>query len=326
MIPINVLIWFAAYSYAILPRSMAIRSNHTSQNLAVKYDCTYAIPFIFFKLLTSSSSLPPIPPGFHIVCRFNNQVPVDSLGAYMVIIKAIVRLSAQPWSGKVDEESIKQIASPDNRVIFTSIFLENAQPGYVVLALLETAHRMYLRNPGYYAAHTDVLLAEQIVGFFYIGPQVTETKARETSVSLVNNTSNLMDTSGVVVDPSDSKFRISWVEKGTVVHPVDVFSAAIDGLATAAQQDYNEPCNPATGLSWNGRVTFGIHQTGDWKLLCKTIVTTFDLLVEQVVRDKPGIQEMEFTLIYDGGVVGLGYISSVMSHAGNNGVGGIATS
>lgn len=96
---------------------------------------------------------------------------------------------------------------------------------------------------------------------------MTETKARENSVSLVSNTSNLMDMSGVVVDPSDSKFRISWVEQGTVVHPVDVFSAAIDGLATAAQQDYNEPCNPATGLSWNGRVTFGIHQTGDWKLL-----------------------------------------------------------
>lgn len=57
---------------------------------------------------------------------------------------------------------------------------------------------------------------------------------------------------------------------------------------------------------------------------CKAIVTTFDLLVEQVVRDKPGIQETEFTLIYNGAVIGLGYISSVMSHAGNNGVGGIA--
>ena len=260
------------------------------------------------------------------MCRFNNQVPVDSVGAYMVIIKAIVRLSAQPWSGKLDDESIKQIVSPDNRVIFTSVFLEDAQPGYVILALLETAHRMYLRNPGYYAVETDVLLVEENVGFFYVGPQVTEIKAKGDSVSLVSITGNLMDTSGVVVDPIDSKFHISWEEKGTVVHPVDVFSAAIDGLATAAQQNYNEPCEPANGLSWNGRVIFGIHQTGDWKLLCKAMVTTFDLLVEQVVRDKPGIQEMEFTLIYDGAVIGLGYISSVTSNAGNNGVGGIATS
>ena len=290
----------------------------------VRLHFCYAIHF--FELLTSSSSLPPIPPGFHIVCRFNNQVPVDSVGAYMVIIKAIVRLSAQPWSGKLDDESIKQIVSPDNRVIFTSVFLEDAQPGYVILALLETAHRMYLRNPGYYAVETDVLLVEENVGYFYVGPHVTEIKAKGDSVSLVTITENLTDTSGVIMDPIDSKFRISWEEKGTVVHPVDVFSAAIDGLATAAHQNYNEPCDPANGLSWNGRVIFGIHQTGDWKLLCKAMVTTFDLLVEQVVRDKPGIQEMEFTLIYDGAVTGLGYISSVTSNAGNNGVGGIATS
>lgn len=96
MIPISLLIWFAAYSHAILPRSMAIKGTHASQNLAVKYECTYATPFILFKLLTSSPSLPPIPPGIHIVCRFDNQIPVDSVGAYMVIIKAIVRLSAQP--------------------------------------------------------------------------------------------------------------------------------------------------------------------------------------------------------------------------------------
>lgn len=239
----------------------------------------------------------------------------------MVIIKAIVRLSAQPWSGQLDGESIKHIASPDNRVIFTSVFLDNAQPGYVILALLETGHRMYLHSPGYYAVHTDVLLAGTTVGFFYVGPQVTATKAGgDDPLSLVRTTSsNVTDTSGVVVDPNDSKFRISWAEKGPrAVHPVDVFSAAIDGLATAAQQDYNGPCDPATGLSWNGLVIFGVHPTttGGRNLPCKAVVTTFDVLVEQVVGDKPGVQEMEFTLVYDGAVIGQGYISPVIGHGG----------
>lgn len=255
----------------------------------------------------------------------------------MVVIKAIVRLSAQPWSGNLDEETMKHLASPDNRVIMTSVFLENAQPRYVVLALLETAHRMYLRSPGYYAVHTDVLLARTIVGFFYVGPPTNqEVSGTTNSLSLVRTTttttttSNLTSTSGVVVDPDDSKFHISWVEKaGTVLHPIDIYSAAIDGLATAARQDYNAECEqPATGLSWNGRVIFGVRQTGDWKLLCKAIVTTYDLLVEQVVGDKPGMQETEFTLIYDGASIGVGYISSVvMGHDGNDdGGGGSATS
>lgn len=198
-------------------------------------------------------------------------------------------LSQQPWSDGVDLTNLGLVAVPGGHVSLTLHELaQGLQPGHIILAIYDTVLRMYNKQPGFYA---------------------------------VNGTGTLTDDSGVIIDPSDPRFSISWTANGKSIPAQDIFSAVVDGIASTAQYEWNQICSYALGVSFSGNVAFHIGPYSSSEgLLCGWIVKTFSFLVIYVVRARREFQEIDFTLSWQGQKMGSGYImklSSIESHGGN---------
>ena len=266
---------------------------------------------------------------------FNEETRLDPAEVYLVIISAMDQLSMQPWSGPVDLSSSSVILSPGQRVALTT-FCESQQlqPGHIILALYHIVLRMYNQRPGFYKLSCVVSLREQKIATIYMVQgrgshhcTLAKPEGIERAVSLVGSIDSLTENSGVVVDPKDALFRIAWTVDGKSIPIQDIFSAAVDGIATAAQHGYTNLCSHATGVSFSGNVAFHIGQYSDHNLHCGQISRAFGLLVQLVVKDQRRFQEMDFTLDYDGVKIGEGYMlkmSSVEGHS--NSTEGIVTS
>lgn len=276
------------------------------------------------------------------MCNFYDGTPIDPTGVYENSLKALFDFSQQPWSGRLDLRGLVLIAVPESHVALTLHQLaQGLQPGHIILAIYDTVLRMYNKQPGFYAANCHIYLRTQRIGFMSMFPSqfqkvlsgsqndtMTESEGTEGSLSLVNGTGTLTDDSGVISDPTDPRFSISWTVSGRSIPAQDMFSAALDGTASSAQYQWNQICSHALGVSFSGNVAFHIGPSYPEDLLCGWIIKTFSLLVLFVARARHLFQEMEFTLSWQGKQVGSGYImnlSSVESHGGN-GADGIASS
>lgn len=218
---------------------------------------------------------------------------------------------------------------------------QGLQPGYIILAIYDTVLRMYNKQPGFNVANCQIFLRKQKIGFMGMFPYrsqkvlsgsqndtMTESEGTEGSLSLVNGTGTLTDDSDVIVDPTDPRFTISWRASGQSIPAQDMFSSALDGTVSSAQYGWNQICSHALGVSFSGNVAFHIGPSYSEDLLCGWMVRTFILIVMYVARTRRVLQEMDFTLSYQGKQVGSGYIMklpSVESHGGN-GTDGIASS
>lgn len=268
---------------------------------------------------------------------FNEEMRLDPAEVYLVIISAMDQLSMQPWSGPVDLSSSSLILSPGQRVALTTFGeSQQLQPGHIILALYHIVLRMYNQRPGFYKLGCVVSLQEQKITTIYIFQgrgslshhcTLAKPEGTERAVSLVGSIDSLTENSGVVVDPKDALFRIAWTVDGRSIPIQEIFSAAVDGIVTAAPHGYTNLCSHATGVSFSGNVAFHIGQYSDHNLHCGQTSRAFGLLVQKVVKDQRIFQEMDFTLEYDGVKIGEGYIlkmSSVEGHS--NSTEGIATS
>ncbi len=252
----------------------------------------------------------------------------------MVIIYVMSVLSTQPWAGEADLSNLTIVIAPGQRVTF-SIFKDDPelQPGQIILALYDILLTMYNKRPGFYKVTFNVYLQGRKIATIFMfdsqpGPPFPANKSdtiagfegTKRTLSLVNSTDNLEDDSGEVVDPKDPSFRISWAVDGKSIPVQEIFSAAVDGIATTAQSRYVDTCSFTTGVSFSGNIAFHIGQHRDEILLCGQIIKVFGLLVELVVKNQRKFLEMDFILNYDGVKIGEGYImklSPVGSQGGN---------
>lgn len=300
--------------------------------------------FVFERLTISSSApLPPTPPQFELVYNFDEKTQIDPTGVYLDSTQALFDLSQQPWSGGVDLTKLGLVAVCGCHVSLTLHELaQGLQPGHIILAIYDTVLRMYNGQPGFCAANCQVYLRAQRIGLITMIPgrlqkvpsssqndTMTESEGTEGSLSLVNGIGTLTDDSGVIIDSSDPRFTISWTLNGKSIPAQDLFSAAVDGIASTAQYEWNQICSHAPGVSFPSNVAFHIRPYYSCKgLLCGWIVKTFGFLVLKVVRAQRKFQEMDLTLNWQGEQVRSGYImklSSLESHGGN-GTDGIASS
>ena len=254
----------------------------------------------------------------------------------MDTIKAMIALSRQPWAGNIDVGPVREIGSPDGPVVLFILDPSgHLQPGLVVLALYDLLLTMYKQRPGFFKVNCGIFLEDRgLIGLLYMNQGIygkvqsskargnlTESKKTMQAVSLVSSRLNLIDVSGVVVDPEDARFRILWTVHGRSIPVQDIFSAAVDGIATTAQHVYNDPCPSSTGVSFSSNAVFHIGGMFGRTLLCGQIVTAFGLLADLVIKNKGIFREMEFSLEYDGVEIGQGYtlkMSSIQSQGGND--------
>ena len=275
-------------------------------------------------------------PEFHV------ETPLQPLGVYLVVMHVMFGLGLQQWSGSVDLSRLTITTSPESHVML-SIFSDSPelQPGHIIIALYNTVSTMYAQRPGFDKLNCGIFLRKRRIGLFYMTPTsprpvlsgsqddtVYEWDGIEGVVSVVNNTSILKANSGVVIDPADTRFRISWSSDGNFIPVQEMLSSIIDGMATTAQYDYDGPCSYITGVSFSGNVAFHINGCSGQTLLCRRISKAYILLVALVIVKERQFREMEMTLYFDGETIGEGYvlkISSVEGH-GSNGTGRTATS
>ena len=274
--------------------------------------------------------------------NFDEKTQIDPTGVYEDSLKALFDLSRQPWSGRVDLRSLVRVELPGSHVSLTLHDLaQDLQPGHIILAIYDTVLRMYNKQPGFCVVICQIHLRAQRIGFIAMLPSqlqkvlsgsqndtMTESEGTEGSLSLVNGTGTLTDDSDVIIDPTDPRFSISWRASGKSISAQDMFSAALDGTVSSAQYGWNQICSHALGVSFSGNVAFHIGPSYSEDLRCGWMVKTFNLVVMYVARTRRVLQEMDFTLSYQGKQVGSGYIMKlppVQSHGGN-GTDGIASS
>ena len=135
-------------------------------------------------------------------------------------------------------------------------------------------------------------------------------------VNSTSSGSSMADDSGIVIDPEDLKFSISWIFDGRSVPAQEVLSSVIDGIATVAPYETDAQCAYITGVSFSGNVVFHIGQSLDATLLCGQISKAYIYLSIVILKNRK-FMEMDFTLRYDGKTIGTGHVLK-MSVAGSH--------
>ena len=265
------------------------------------------------------------------------------LDVYLAIIKFMTLLGMQPYEGRVDMKKIATVDLPDTRVTIANMSRSvRLQPRHLLITLYTILYEMYSGRPGFFKAACNIFFNLELMGTIYIldnpprptvsGSQnvtTTEPDEKEGAISLVSSPKALTDDSGIVVDPKDAKFRISWNAVGRSIPAVqDMFSAAVDGIFKTAKHPYDSFCTHFTGISFSGAVAFHVGELSAEKVTCGQMARAFFLLVELVIKDERVFQEMDYSLEYDGLRIASGFIlrvTSVESHGGNS-TGEIVTS
>lgn len=240
-------------------------------------------------------------------------------------------LSIQSWTAQIDPKRPGPVVQAlDNRVFaVTTIDGPTLQVGHVVLAYHQTILDMYKRRPGFFSAITRIMLDGQRIGRAGLLPEppllgnpnsTMPDLVNTANPPLVSSTKSVAANSGVVIDPEDPRFSVSWRFDGTSIPAQELFSSVIDGIATVAQYETNAQCASVTGVSFSGNVAFHVDGYFGAALHCGQISKAF-FVVSVVVFENRKFEGVEITLEYDNRTIGKGdvfKVRSVESHNSNS--------
>ena len=270
---------------------------------------------------TPSAPLPSPPPGFVAKTEFKLAEPLDPNGVYLATISLMFALSEQAWSSEVDLTRLNWVPSPGGRVaIVTVAEAPGLQPGHIILAIYQCVLAMYSRRPGFDAVVVKIYLQERCIGKlvmlnpFDLPAVIGSRNSTLLGESMAKGTGSVMTRAGVLVDPENDDFRISWAFDGRPVPAQDIFSAVLDGIATTAQYDVNESCAYVTGVSFSGNLAFHISRISVQDLECGRISRAFLLISHWIIPIERIFTEMDFTLILNERPIAEGYIFKISSY------------
>ena len=115
--------------------------------------------------------------------------------------------------------------------------------------------------------------------------------------------------SGVITDPKDSKFTVKYDIWGKHIDIVELFSAFLDAMATAARPDIAATGAYVNSVSISGTAALNVHQVMSplsWSRLIRTLTLLWELLAPRNKDD-----EIEFEMFYDGRIIGGGFLMSL---------------
>ena len=119
-------------------------------------------------------------------------------------------------------------------------------------------------------------------------------------------------TGGVVVDPADNKFKITYRIGNQEAHLPEIFSAFLEAMATAASNDTSGVGGFVNAVGVAGDIAVNLHGTGvpstlSWGRLINSLVLIWD----HVITTRCNWMEMDFDLSYDGEMMGQGFIFNI---------------
>ena len=283
--------------------------------------------------------LPNLPKGFDIETAWDTTVTLNPLGVYVTAITLMYGLSLQPWSATVElvESGLVVItkAPAYDVVILTSDTTVGADltTELCVQALYRAVNDMAVRQPGFYQSTNYIVEGPGIpIGRILITdinhPSVNSATNSSDGVlldmtiatfdgqtnTLTNRTLNNRNPttnadSGQLIDPDNPSFKIFYQYTGKTILAGDLFSAALDGLASVAQYNNKGICDSITALSVKRNVVFHVgRSTAEVQVLAGILAKAFFLLVRDLFLVQKRFQEMEFGMEVAGMMIADGYI------------------
>ncbi|KAL6719810.1 hypothetical protein ACLMJK_001731 [Lecanora helva] len=292
------------------------------------------------------SWFPPLPSGFEIESIWNRLTSLNPLGAYVVAIRLMYGFGSQPWFQQVelvDSGLAMVVQTPSyNVIIYTSKVRTTTEltTGLCVRALYDAVNKMATREPGFFESTNYIVKNGEPIGRILITivdwPGVSNslpngtlnstatvqnypssnlqarTKTRTTRTTKTTKSTSPSSTptadSGEITDPDDRLFKIRYEFRGANIPVGDMFNAAMDGLARAAQIGYDTYCHDITALSISRKVVWYVGRSSEETLLGGELGRVFFLLVRDLFLVKRRFQETWFTLSYDGEDLADGYV------------------
>lgn len=298
---------------------------------------------------TFSGVLPPInasslamikpPEGFQLSITWDARVKLSWYEDYVNTMEAMIAYAKQPWNGfagqlpniisspwfdsKLEigrirsELQIKHIIAalyatgvtigarrgPDTFKLNAKIILHGRQVGWLLYSLKRL-------NPDGYTINNTVLL-----GGGYSNNTLSTSISEQSSNPLVALHSGLsVRRSGWVTDRSDSNFKVHFQCEGTSISASRVFTAFLDGLATAAQHDNDETGAEMLVHSVENHVSIVMYKdpgaaTFTWGDLKSALALIWrEIVVGYQGSEGSSWEDMNFGIFYKKKKIGEGYM------------------
>lgn len=280
----------------------------------------------------SNLTAPPPIPGFEVRLLFDQNPILNLFEVYNNAIEAIGWLAVHPYSLSMilDITMTAPFYGEELRINMWPERTRLFQVKYGVRAIYEAGIALAAKpitRRGYVPRlYAGLFLQNRQIGFMkWQHKQRTVAGAANGTVDLVdvvNSTSTLQlmhvdgPTSlqvdkGDIVDPKDSKFKITYEVCDKDAHLPETFSAFLDAMATAATYDEFATGAFVNAVSVSGDIALNVHGSDvDSSFSWRRLVRTLTLLWENVVMDHK-FNELDFEVFYAGRKIGEGFIMNM---------------
>ena len=257
---------------------------------------------------------PPIPPGFTLRLLLSSSEPLDPNYVYQCTIEAMYRLAEEEWEDVVHTGHSKIVKGlqvsyydvPDRPI--------NMQYQHIIVAVLASVNEMD-RLGDFDRAVIEMRMNKQVLGTVRIGRRsgggmhddddavmkVDDGGGGGGNLTAFNSTR--LDSPKILVDPDDPSVTISYERFGAALDCKILFSAALDALATLAQNDDFDKIDLFIGVNWSNRVVYQAFTEEDhhqrW-LLTADLIKRIMRLVPQRLFEERACGEVIFGIFVDG--------------------------
>ena len=272
---------------------------------------------------------PTPPPGFSISIKFNETHPLKPAAVYINAIELMYKLAQYSW----DVPIIDQLEYSDRR--YDVLILSSPEQGpspvkqpsqlqncHVIIALYEVLLTMAARAI-FCELFVDLLVNEKQVGnmnIFQWGGFDGDGHADDILTLTTSNSTEYISVlngeSGEIVDPDNNNFKISYAFYGQHINSQEIFTATLDGLATAAEFNRESKCDVIYATSVLKTCAFSITKNIGLQasqLSYAQVTAALRLLTVGVMLERKMFGEMEFALEFGGIQVGEGNVLRVSS-------------
>ncbi|KAL8746023.1 MAG: hypothetical protein Q9184_007800, partial [Pyrenodesmia sp. 2 TL-2023] len=270
---------------------------------------------------------PKDPQGFAILVDLNATQPILADRIYLIALIAVADWAHEGWKhiwpSRVPKQTLELYGVA---LSFRSIALprqkHQLRTSYLILGLLHLIDQMTKRKEGFCASTVSTLMEKVPTGFIRLALPTTPGLGQSWFMSEGNSTGkndgswrkpaalgNSLTNTKRVIDPKDEDFAIVYEIKGTRMLCVDLLSAALYAMATAAQGDNGEFCQDLAGFNQQSTVVYrvnGKQPTESMHLLSYGQVRRGLVLLIPKMYGEGTCGEVKFTFEYGGDILGAG--------------------
>ncbi|CAD6580935.1 MAG: hypothetical protein ASARMPREDX12_000308 [Alectoria sarmentosa] len=319
---------FALVSAASIPATIQLPKNNTFSE---------ALPANNASTLTAITP----PAGFAMRYTWDRSVSLRWIEEYVNTIEAMIRCARTPWDGFI-VTSRGEISSPDFRSrLEVGVLRAQLQTKHLVSGLYEAGITIAAsedHGTRDFKLYAGIVLDNRPIGWLLYDIKRPRLDRAATNSTVRLNGSDLSHDlstnppeeqspdsdsptplstrrSGWVSDLADPKFKIYYESNGQSLTPSCVWTAFLDGFATAAQHDNDGSDADISARSSDRSVSINVHGDADAaSFTWGNVKTTLKVIWREVVigyrkgPDRQLWEDMTFLIYYEGKRVGEGYI------------------